>query len=622
MSDMNALLQSLKEQVKDSGAETTVVPAANGASGKPGSRPVVLDENGKPKWDKKRKDEEPSYTHMCDMCGFGSDEEADLKKHSKSRVHIMIATLRKDEKLSNKTPTAVLNEYVSRAKGEVKYETTETVTGIYEVVATIKGGVPPIPELKGVGKSRQKRDAKHCAAFDTLEQLLKIVSQSEITKPGQAKLKALASKQRESGTGFIGPVGRGGPAGRGGPVPARGAGPWVAGRGGRGGGFGGVNSVALGGGRGGEPRTFARPPLVQESRAPPPYVPWRGLEQAGGFAGVAPSGVGMGAGAFDSGERAVAGGMGVPPPLPLPQHVGQQEGRGAAPAPVYNFEEGRFTQVGTKRPFYQGGDEGAFADQGASSRPRYDAGLLYQSQPLGAQQPPQALQMPSSQMPFIWGEQLQQQEAAHQQHHQPQQQLQQQQQPPPQQQHPQQQFQSHQPPPPTQPPPYGGSSGMPGGHLAPQNNPPDLTRGSNFSSFPSLAPPPVRPGGPPPPSGGPQGSGLGNWSTNYGVSTAPNPHSGASGYPASYGGVYASVGGYGNVAGPSGMGGAGQESKVGAGFTSSFQPGGPSTPYPGGEPPLSSHQQADGGPHQQQSGGPMSFSSPQPPNMPHSSFYY
>ena len=57
--------------------------------------------------------------YECGMCGFGTEDEEAHHRHLGSKVHRMVATLRQDERLVNKTPLALLNEFAMRNRIKV-----------------------------------------------------------------------------------------------------------------------------------------------------------------------------------------------------------------------------------------------------------------------------------------------------------------------------------------------------------------------------------------------------------------------------------------------------------------------------------------------------------------------
>lgn len=143
--------------------------------------------------------------YECNMCGFGSDIEEEYERHLLTKVHKLIANLRRDERLANKTPLSILHEFASRNRAEVTYETqSDTNLGPFEITAKIRGGINGVPEVSAIGKGRQKTKAKQTAAAEALEVLMKDVPESEFTKPGQARLKAMDRRggdKEDSGRG-------------------------------------------------------------------------------------------------------------------------------------------------------------------------------------------------------------------------------------------------------------------------------------------------------------------------------------------------------------------------------------------------------------------------------------
>eukprot|EP00271_Cylindrocystis_brebissonii_P016271 TRINITY_DN3963_c0_g2_i1.p1 TRINITY_DN3963_c0_g2~~TRINITY_DN3963_c0_g2_i1.p1 ORF type:complete len:804 (-),score=198.35 TRINITY_DN3963_c0_g2_i1:292-2703(-) len=295
----------------------------------------------------KKEKEKSTAQFACEGCGFGFELEKDLKRHTKTKVHRMIANLRKDEKYITKMPVSILNEFTSRRKAEVAYESkTEGNLGPFEFVAKVTGGTPRIPQVTGVGKARQKKEAKHSAAFDALEQLMKTFGEAEFIKPGQGKMKG--------GTPFGSPPLVAGPGrGRGSPFGADGMG----GRGGRGG---------RGGGRGssfGGQQIFPGSPQVLMAGGGGP-----GPRFAESFQRIqTPQGAFMQA---------------------QPHMVLQQGG--------VAFDDGGLGG-GVKRSFTQVGNDAVFFDQRAFQRPRMDDGV-----PQQVMMVPQQGQMS---VPLVWGEQ-------------------------------------------------------------------------------------------------------------------------------------------------------------------------------------------------------------------------
>ncbi|CAI5990892.1 unnamed protein product [Closterium sp. NIES-64] len=116
----------------------------------------------------------------------------------------------RDLKLSNKTPLSMLNELAMRNKIEVTYELKGEPTGPFDASPSLGGGPNAIPWVCGEARAGMKLRAKQMAAAAALEALLQAgVGESELTRPGQARL-----KQMGKGKG-----GRGSPGG----AQARGA---------------------------------------------------------------------------------------------------------------------------------------------------------------------------------------------------------------------------------------------------------------------------------------------------------------------------------------------------------------------------------------------------------------
>ncbi|CAI6004777.1 unnamed protein product [Closterium sp. NIES-65] len=181
----------------------------------------------------------------CAVCVFGSDDESEYLSHQLSRVHSIVSMFRQDLKLSNKTPLSMLNELAMRNKIEVTYELKGEPTGPFDASASLGGGPNAIPWVCGEARAGMKLRAKQMAAAAALEALLQAgVGESELTRPGQARL-----KQMGKGKG-----GRGSPGGaqRGGRGAYGGRGGGDRGRADRdGGGYGGWASGDLAGGVGG-----------------------------------------------------------------------------------------------------------------------------------------------------------------------------------------------------------------------------------------------------------------------------------------------------------------------------------------------------------------------------------
>ncbi|CAI5462637.1 unnamed protein product [Closterium sp. Yama58-4] len=145
----------------------------------------------------------------CAVCVFGSDDESEYLTHQLSRVHSIVSMFRQDLKLSNKTPLSMLNELAMRNKIEVTYELKGEPAGPFDASASLGGGPNAVPWVCGEARAGMKLRAKQMAAAAALEALLQAgVGESELTRPGQARLKQMG--RGKGGRGSPGGAQRGG----------------------------------------------------------------------------------------------------------------------------------------------------------------------------------------------------------------------------------------------------------------------------------------------------------------------------------------------------------------------------------------------------------------------------
>ena len=98
---------------------------------------------------------------------------------------------------ANKTPLAILHEYVNRISVELTYsEESESALGPFVVEAKVTSAGGRDTYALASGRGRSKREAKQLAAAAALEQLLASVPQSDFLVPGKNKQDKMQKKKQ------------------------------------------------------------------------------------------------------------------------------------------------------------------------------------------------------------------------------------------------------------------------------------------------------------------------------------------------------------------------------------------------------------------------------------------